>query len=106
MSTVAIRSPGRSRRRLVGSLLLALLLFAGAALVVRSVLVSADRASARPELQRILDGLVTGRGQVAPGVTAFVSGPRGSWAGSAGYSNVETGRRMPVDARMRLESVG
>jgi D-alanyl-D-alanine carboxypeptidase len=106
VSAVAIRSPGRSKRRLVVSLLLGLLLLAGVALVARSALVSTDRATARPELQRILDGLVMGREHVAPGVTAYVSGPRGSWAGSAGYSNVETGRRMPVDARMRLESVG
>lgn len=83
-----------------------MLLVAGGALAARSTLVSPGRTTARPELQRILDDLVAGRGHVAPGVTAYVSGPRGSWAGSAGYSDVNSGRRMPVDARMRLESVG
>jgi D-alanyl-D-alanine carboxypeptidase len=86
-------------------LLLGLVLVAGVALLVRSVFLSTDQAAARPELQRILDGLVTGRGHVAPGVTAYVSGPHGSWVGSAGYSNTKTGERMPADARMRLESV-
>jgi D-alanyl-D-alanine carboxypeptidase len=106
VSAVAIRSPRRSKRRLAVSLLLGMLLVAGGALVARGVLVNSERTTARPELQRILDDLVAGRGHVAPGVTAYVSGARGRWVGSAGLSNVESGRRMPVDARMRLESVG
>jgi D-alanyl-D-alanine carboxypeptidase len=56
-------------------------------------------------LQRILEGLVTGPGRVAPGVTAYVSGPRGTWVGAAGVANLETGEPMRPDARMRLESV-
>jgi D-alanyl-D-alanine carboxypeptidase len=62
-------------------------------------------APARPDLQRILDGLVTGSGRVAPGVTAYVAGPHGIWVGAAGLANVKTGERMKPDARMRLESV-
>jgi CubicO group peptidase (beta-lactamase class C family) len=60
---------------------------------------------ARPDLQRILDGLVTGSGRVAPGATAYVAGPHGVWVGAAGVANVKTGERMKPDARMRLESV-
>lgn len=62
-------------------------------------------APQRPELQHLLDELVTGEGRAAPGATAVVSGPRGEWAGAAGLANVETGERMRPDARMRLESV-
>ena len=58
----------------------------------------------RPDLQRILDGLVTGRGRVAPGVTAYVSGPHGTWLGSAGRANVKTGEPMQPNARMHLDS--
>jgi D-alanyl-D-alanine carboxypeptidase len=59
---------------------------------------------ARPELQRVLDGLVTGPDRIAPGVTAYVAGPRGTWLGSAGVANVQTGAPMGPDARMRLDS--
>jgi D-alanyl-D-alanine carboxypeptidase len=60
---------------------------------------------ARPDLQTILDGLVTGPERIAPGATAYVSGPHGVWLGSAGVANLRTGDRMAPDARMRLESV-
>ncbi len=62
-------------------------------------------ARQRPELQKVLDGLVTGPSTVAPGATAYVAGPHGTWSGSAGLANVTTGERMRPDARMRLESV-
>jgi hypothetical protein len=67
----------------------------------------ADRAPilGRPELQRILDELTSGRGRIAPGATANVAGPRGSWSGAAGVAHAATGEPMPVSARMRLESV-
>lgn len=105
MSAFAVHTsrPSRSKRRFL-VLVAGLLLVAGLVLIARNLFFSTDRASARPELQRILDGVVTGRGQVAPGVTAYVSGPRGSWAGSAGVDQ-STGDPMPTDARMRLESV-
>jgi D-alanyl-D-alanine carboxypeptidase len=54
--------------------------------------------------QGILDGLVTGPNRLAPGATAYVSGPHGTWVGSAGLADVKTGERMPADARMRIES--
>jgi D-alanyl-D-alanine carboxypeptidase len=59
----------------------------------------------RPDLQRKLDALVTGPRRIAPGAVAYVSGPRGTWIGSAGIANVAQGREMTTDARMRLESV-
>ena len=62
-------------------------------------------ASSRPELQAILDSLVEGRGRIAPGATAYVLDARGAWLGAAGRADVQTGTSMPVDARMRLESV-
>ena len=38
-------------------------------------------------------------------MTAYVSGPHGTWIGSAGIANVKTREPMRPDARMRLESV-
>ncbi|HSC91278.1 MAG TPA: serine hydrolase domain-containing protein [Gaiellaceae bacterium] len=61
--------------------------------------------TSRPRLQRILDGVVVGPSTLAPGATAYVSGPHGSWSGAAGVADTSTCARMPVDARMRLESV-
>ncbi len=55
--------------------------------------------------QRILDGLVSGAGRIAPGATAYVSSPDGTWTGAAGLADVGTGEAMTPDARMRLESV-
>lgn len=62
-------------------------------------------ATSRPELQRILDGLVAGPAKLAPGATAYVSGPHGSWSGAAGVADTSTCAPMPTDARVRLESV-
>jgi D-alanyl-D-alanine carboxypeptidase len=76
----------------------------GAAVGVWAVF-STDGPPPRPELQSILDGLVTGPTRVAPGVTAYVEGPHGTWSGAAGVANVETGERMKANARFRLESV-
>ena len=103
MSIVAVPSVHRPRR--LAWLLTGLVLAAGAAAAVRLVAFPGASAPARPELQRVLDGLVTGAGRVAPGATAYVSGPHGTWSGAAGVADVATGRPMPVDARMRLESV-
>jgi D-alanyl-D-alanine carboxypeptidase len=61
--------------------------------------------SGHPGLQRTLDSLVTGPERLAPGVTAFVSGPHGTWSGSAGWADVTKQVRMTRGARMRLESV-
>ncbi len=59
----------------------------------------------RPELQRMLDDVVTGRDRLAPGATAFVSGPRGTWVGSAGVADITTREPMRSVARMRLQSI-
>jgi D-alanyl-D-alanine carboxypeptidase len=61
--------------------------------------------SERPGFQRTLEALVTGPQRLAPGATAFVSGPHGTWSGSAGWADVTKQVRMRPDARMRLESV-
>jgi D-alanyl-D-alanine carboxypeptidase len=63
------------------------------------------RVAGRPDLQRIIDRLVTGRDRIAPGVTAYVAGPHGAWTGSAGLADVATGEPMRPTARLRLESV-
>jgi D-alanyl-D-alanine carboxypeptidase len=66
---------------------------------------SDEPQAARPELQRILDGLVSGPATLAPGATAYVSGPNGTWSDGAGVAATNPVEPMPVDARMRLESV-
>jgi D-alanyl-D-alanine carboxypeptidase len=58
----------------------------------------------RPDLQRIIDRLVIGGSRVAPGVTAFVSGPHGAWSGAAGVANVNTSEAMWPNAPMHLDS--
>jgi D-alanyl-D-alanine carboxypeptidase len=57
------------------------------------------------QFQSELNVLVTGPDQIAPGVTAYVSGPRGTWSGAAGLANVSTKERMSPDSRLRLASV-
>ncbi|MGZ4218550.1 MAG: serine hydrolase domain-containing protein [Solirubrobacteraceae bacterium] len=52
----------------------------------------------------MIDGLVTGPGRIAPGVTAYVAGSHGVWVGSAGIATI--GAPMRPDARLRLNSVG
>jgi len=88
------------------------LLWAVAGLAATGIAVGVDRLAfsgtahvSRPGLQQILDGLVAGPSALAPGATAYVSGPRGSWLGAAGMADARSWVRMPVDARMRLESV-
>ena len=78
--------------------------------VVPGVAIGVDRAllaghETRSEfMQGILDGMVTGPNRLAPGVTAYVSGPHGTWVGSAGVADVKAAEPMPMDARMRIES--
>ena len=52
--------------------------------------------------QRTLEGVVD-KG-IAPGATAYVVGPRGTWSGAAGEANVATGAKMQPDLRLRIES--
>jgi D-alanyl-D-alanine carboxypeptidase len=80
------------------------LVAAGVAVAVDRTVFSRGTQASRPDLQRILDGLVTGPQRVAPGATAYVLGPHGAWVGSAGIANVKTGEPMPPDGRMRIQS--
>lgn len=100
------RTDARARRHPVW-ILVAVALVAAVGIPVALVSGRADRApvAARPELQHVLDGLTSGSGRIAPGATAYVAGPHGTWSGAAGVANAATGQPMPVDARMRLESV-
>ena len=107
MSTDARLPPRRlhwPRRVLV--LLALLLVAAGIAVAVdRLVLSGGGERVSRPDLQRIVDGLAAGPSRIAPGAAAYVSGPHGSWLGAAGVADTSAEAQMPVDARMRLESV-
>ena len=76
-----------------------------AVLVVLTGCGGAPKDAARPDLQRVLDSLVTGPFRAAPGATAYVSGPRGTWQGAAGWANVTKQIRMTPDTRGRLGSV-
>jgi D-alanyl-D-alanine carboxypeptidase len=58
----------------------------------------------RPELQRVLDRLVSAPNRRAPGATAYVIGPKGTWSGAAGVANVASGERMRADERLRIDS--
>jgi D-alanyl-D-alanine carboxypeptidase len=102
----AATTPARParRRRTAAVVLAALVALAATGVVVRQETVGREPAP-RPGLQQILDSLVTGRGRIAPGATAYVHGPRGTWTGSAGLADVSTREPMRADARMRLESV-
>ena len=98
------RATGRFGRR---SVLIAVAVVAVAAAVGIVFAVRHDTAApaSRPELQRVLDSLAIGPNRVAPGATAYVIGPKGTWLGSAGVANTRTREAMSPDARMRLESV-
>src|SRR5579871_5804860 len=104
MSTTAhqpFRKLARRRGLLVGVLAM-VVAGAVAGIVVQRARVSGS--SSRPDLQQILEQLVSGPGRVAPGVTAFVSGPHGNWSGAAGLANVRTGAAMWANAPMHLDS--
>jgi hypothetical protein len=55
-------------------LLVALVVAAVVAVVIDRTVVSKGSEASRPDLQRVLDGLVSGPQRVAPGATAYVSG--------------------------------
>jgi D-alanyl-D-alanine carboxypeptidase len=73
--------------------------------VAATVACAGSDRQARPDLQRVVDGLVSGGDRIAPGAVGYVSGPRGTWVGAAGVADVRTGARMSEDTRVRLESV-
>ena len=98
----------RRVRRLHGwvTLLVAgLVAVAAVGVVVDRAVRSQPTPVARADPQRILDGLVTGPDRIAPGVTAYVAGPSGTWLGAAGLANAQTEEPMRPDARTRLDSV-
>ena len=86
-------------------MLLALGLAVAIAVVARETVLTGEPQAARPELQQVLDGLVSGPKSLAPGATAFVIGPDGTWAGAAGSAETSPAVPMRADARMRLESI-
>jgi len=99
---------GRRFRRLRRRTLWILTALVAAALVAVTTQRAFDAGGTRadrPELQRVLDGLVRGSDRIAPGATAYVLGPNGTWLGSAGVADLRSGERIDPDARMRLESV-
>ena len=82
-------------------------LLAAAPMIGGGLGVGAPRAEASvpgAAFQRVLDGLVTGPGLVAPGAAAYVLAPQGTWAGAAGTANVKTRQAMWPNARMRIQS--
>jgi D-alanyl-D-alanine carboxypeptidase len=100
-------SPARVPRHPAWVLVIVAAVVAAVGIPVALVSGRADRAPvvARPELQRVLVELTSGSGRIAPGATAYIAGPHGTWSGAAGVADAATGLPMPVDARMRLESV-
>jgi D-alanyl-D-alanine carboxypeptidase len=100
-------SPARVRRRAALIVAIVAVVIVAAGIPVTVVSMRADRAPPvdRPDLQRVLVQLTSGSTPIAPGATAYVAGPHGTWLGAAGVADVATAQPMPVDARMRLESV-
>jgi D-alanyl-D-alanine carboxypeptidase len=68
-------------------------------------LFSSPAQTARSDLQRVLDQLVSGPFRVAPGAVAYVAGPKGAWAGGSGWADVARRTPMRADTRSRLGSV-
>jgi D-alanyl-D-alanine carboxypeptidase len=77
----------------------------GAACLLLSACGGASRQAQRPVLQKELDSLVTGQFRVAPGAAAYVSGPHGTWQGSAGMADVAQHVAMTANVPSRVGSV-
>jgi len=75
------------------------------AIVAVLALAACGGSAARPDLEREILPMVTGPHPAAPGLTAYVAGPKGTWSYAAGYANVATHEKMRPDDRLRLESV-
>jgi D-alanyl-D-alanine carboxypeptidase len=91
-------------RRWIVALLAGVILLAGTGVLVGRA-VTERSSPATPGLQRILDGLVGGDSRIAPGAVAYLSGPHGTWIGTAGLADVSAGLPTTANARMRLESL-
>jgi len=100
LAVVRTRSSRRSRFRWVWLVLGALVTAVGVGVLIDRLLIAPDAAGP----QQILEALVSGPQRVAPGATAYVSGPNGTWVGAAGIANVKTGEPMQADARLRIQS--
>ena len=74
----------------------------GAIVVIRPF--ASHGPAKRPELQRVLDGLVNAPNRRAPGATAYVVDSKGTWSGAAGVANVATGEQMQAGERLRIDS--
>ena len=85
-------------------LVVGLFVLAGIAVGVERAFFAGAQETRAEFMQQVLDGVVTGPNRLAPGATAYVSGPHGTWIGSAGVANAKTAEPMPPDARMRIES--
>ena len=97
---------GLGRTRLAAGALTIVVALLGASTSASMLQASNDATAAgNAGFQKTLAGLVTGPHRIAPGATAFVSGPHGTWTGAAGVADVRTGEPMRTGARMRLESV-
>jgi hypothetical protein len=77
-------SPARARRHPARILVAVAVLVAAVAVPAALVGMRADQAPVvrRPELQRVLVELTSGSGRIAPGATAYVAGPHGTWTGA------------------------
>lgn len=95
----------RRRRTLVFAVAAAIAGICGFVVVWGPGLFSPSAQTGRPDLQRVLDRLVTGPFRVAPGAVAYVAGPRGTWTGSSGWADVTTRTPMTQNTRSRLGSV-
>lgn len=103
----AVRSGGSHHRRARLLSLAVVVAVAAAVMIVVAAPRIGDEGGdeGRSELRSTLDALVTGPQPVAPGATAYVVGPHGTWAGAAGVADVGADTAMTPDARMRVESV-
>ena len=108
MGTSAVHPHHRNaptQRWLVAWLLVAAVILAGGlAVVIGTASHTSHPQKLPPGPQGVIDALVTGPGRIAPGVTAYVAGPRGVWVGSTGIASF--GTPMKPDSRLRLNSVG
>jgi D-alanyl-D-alanine carboxypeptidase len=94
----------RRRHAWVLWLLAGLVVAAAVAFAIDQAVRANGSEASRPDLQRVVDALVSGQEPLAPGASAYVLGPDGAWAGSAGTANVTTGEAMRPDARLRIQS--
>jgi D-alanyl-D-alanine carboxypeptidase len=106
MSVTKAATPRPARRRR-GLLLVALAAVLSVAVLAGSLLRSdgTSQTGRGGPPRTAADARRRGHGPRPAGAAAFVSGPRGTWVGSAGVADIATGEPMRSGARMRLQSV-